>query len=47
MIHAYLFISNPEECKVDGGHGKSFQSIMRSINAISGLNITIFHQFHD
>jgi SprT-like domain-contaning protein Spartan len=47
MIHAYLFITNPRACISEGGHGKEFQEIMVQINAISGLNITIFHNFHD
>ena len=34
--------------KIDeGGHGFEFQEIMHNINAVSGLNITVFHSFHD
>ena len=47
MIHAYLFLTNPKCCHVNGGHGTEFQAIMNHINEITGLNITIYHSFHD
>jgi predicted SprT family Zn-dependent metalloprotease len=47
MIHAYLFIMDPDSCKVDGGHGPPFQKMMREINAATGLKVTIYHSFHD
>ena len=47
MIHAYLFITNPEACKTEGGHGPAFVSIMEQINSISGLKLTVFHSFND
>ena len=45
MIHAYLFITNPKSCLVEGGHGKEFKEIMQNINSLSGLNISIYHNF--
>lgn len=47
MIHAFLFLTNPKACQTEGGHGKEFKTIMQHINAITGLNITVFHNFHD
>ncbi len=47
MIHAYLFITNPESCKVNGGHGKEFTEIMGNINKITKLDIKVYHSFHD
>lgn len=47
MIHAYLFITDPESCKHEGGHGPPFQKIMREINRVTGLNLTVYHSFHD
>jgi SprT-like domain-contaning protein Spartan len=47
MIHAFLFLTNPRACLTEGGHGKEFQEIMRNINSITSLNITIYHNFHD
>lgn len=47
MIHAFLFLTNPRACLTEGGHGKEFQEIMKNINNITKLNITIFHNFRD
>ena len=47
MIHAFLFLTNPRACLTEGGHGKEFQKIMHNIKSISGLNITIYHNFKD
>ena len=47
MIHAYLFITDPESCKIDGGHGPPFVKIMLNINEITGLNLTVYHNFKD
>jgi len=47
MIHAYLFITDPESCKFEGGHGHAFQKIMCEINSATRLNITIYHSFHE
>ncbi|CAG9332981.1 SPRTN [Blepharisma stoltei] len=45
MIHAYLWIMHIESGR--DGHGPAFQDIMITINAIAGLNVTIYHSFHD
>jgi predicted SprT family Zn-dependent metalloprotease len=47
MIHGYLFITNPKACMDHGGHGVEFQTLMNNINNITGLNITVYHSFHD
>ncbi len=47
MIHAFLFLTNPRACLTEGGHGNEFQKIMHNINSITGLNITIYHNFKD
>ena len=47
MIHAYMFLKCPMECQVDEGHGPRFKELMRNINSITGLNITVYHNFHD
>lgn len=47
MIHAYLFLTNPRACQTEGGHGPAFKEIMKQINTITELNITVFHNFHD
>ena len=47
MIHAYLFRTNPRACQVDNGHGPAFLEIMDKINSITGLKLSVFHQFHD
>ncbi len=47
MIHAYLFLTNPAACLTQGGHGQEFQAIMHHINRVTGLHITVYHQFHD
>jgi len=47
MIHGYLFITNPKACRENGGHGVEFCEIMKNINAVTGLNITVYHSFHD
>lgn len=47
MIHAYLFIiGHKDEWRRDG-HGPAFQGHMHRINKQTGLNITIYHTFHD
>ena len=43
MIHAYLFITDPESCKINEGHGPKFLELMRNINSITGLNVTVYH----
>lgn len=47
MIHAYYFITNPESCKVNEGHGPNFIEMMIKLNSITGLNISVYHNFHD
>lgn len=45
MIHAYLFVTNRDQNR--NGHGPNFQLHMHRINQAAGLNITIYHDFHD
>lgn len=47
MIHAYLFLTNPVSCKFSGGHGPEFQELAAFLNGATGLNITIYHNFHE
>ncbi|ESO09394.1 hypothetical protein HELRODRAFT_73845, partial [Helobdella robusta] len=45
MIHAYLFLTNNDRDR--DGHGPNFKSHMYRLNKETGLNITIYHSFHD
>ncbi|KAG7305949.1 hypothetical protein JYU34_008512 [Plutella xylostella] len=45
MIHAYLFVTGNDRDR--DGHGPNFQSHMRRLNQATGVNITIYHDFHD
>ncbi|CAH1646432.1 unnamed protein product [Spodoptera littoralis] len=45
MIHAFLFVTNRDQDR--DGHGPNFQSHMHRINKSAGLNISIYHSFHD
>ena len=45
MIHAFLFVTVRDRDR--DGHGPSFQSLMNVVNYVSGLNISIYHTFHD
>ncbi|KAJ0175846.1 hypothetical protein K1T71_009005 [Dendrolimus kikuchii] len=45
MIHAYLFVTCRDQDR--DGHGPNFQSHMHRINKSAGLNISIYHDFHD
>ncbi|XP_064072049.1 DNA-dependent metalloprotease dvc-1 isoform X1 [Vanessa tameamea] len=45
MIHAYLFITDRDRDR--DGHGPNFQKHMHRINKAAGLNISIYHDFHD
>ena len=47
MIHAYLFLTDRRAASVDDGHGPAFKKWMYRINEATGLNVTIFHNFHD
>ena len=45
MIHAFLFITVNDRDRE--GHGDRFKTLMNVINYVSGLNISIYHTFHD
>ncbi|KAL9954892.1 hypothetical protein ACROYT_G042477 [Oculina patagonica] len=45
MIHALLFVT--QNNKDHDGHGPEFLKQMHRINAESGANITVYHNFHD
>ncbi|KAH8584988.1 uncharacterized protein ELE39_000939 [Cryptosporidium sp. chipmunk genotype I] len=45
LIHAYLFLTSNDRDR--NSHGKEFCYHMNRINRLSGLNITIYHNFHD
>ncbi|CAB3235265.1 unnamed protein product [Arctia plantaginis] len=45
MIHAFLFVTNRDQDR--DGHGPNFQYHMNRINKSAGLNISIYHSFHD
>ncbi|CAG4949536.1 unnamed protein product [Colias eurytheme] len=45
MIHAFLFITCKDQDR--DGHGPNFKAHMYRINQAAGLNISIYHDFHD
>ncbi|KAJ8721221.1 hypothetical protein PYW07_001996 [Mythimna separata] len=45
MIHAFLFVTNRDQDR--DGHGPNFKAHMHRINKSAGLNISIYHSFHD
>ncbi|KAH8852407.1 SprT-like domain-containing protein Spartan [Schistosoma japonicum] len=45
MIHAFLFVTRRDKDRDD--HGPNFKSHMHRINSLAGLNITVYHSFHD
>ncbi|CAH2217654.1 jg1240 [Pararge aegeria aegeria] len=45
MIHAYLFVTCRDQDR--DGHGPNFKEHMYRINKAAGLNISIYHDFHD
>ncbi|XP_068632352.1 DNA-dependent metalloprotease dvc-1 [Battus philenor] len=45
MIHAFLFITSRDQDR--DGHGPNFKHHMHRINNLAGVNITIYHDFHD
>ncbi|XP_045768639.1 DNA-dependent metalloprotease dvc-1 [Maniola jurtina] len=45
MIHAYLFVTCRDQDR--DGHGPNFKEHMHRINKAAGLNISIYHDFHD
>jgi len=47
MIHAYLFIEQVDQSDDKSGHGFAFKLKMNEINSKTGLNITVYHSFHD
>lgn len=47
MIHAYCFVKNFDMSDDLSGHGFHFKKKMNEINKVTGLNITIYHSFHD
>ncbi|CAD8170938.1 unnamed protein product [Paramecium octaurelia] len=47
MIHAYLFITKPSEAFINEGHGPAFLEKMNFINQVTGLELSVYHQFHD
>ncbi|KAK4474187.1 hypothetical protein MN116_003486 [Schistosoma mekongi] len=45
MIHAFLFVTRRDKDRDD--HGPNFISHMHRINSLAGVNITVYHSFHD
>lgn len=45
MIHAYLFLK--KQNKKLPAHGKEFIWHMNRVNEITGLNVTVYHNFHN
>ncbi|PFH38331.1 SprT domain-containing protein [Besnoitia besnoiti] len=45
MIHAFLFVTKRD--REHDAHGPDFLAHMHRLNALTGLNITVFHTFHD
>ncbi|KPJ06860.1 Zinc finger RAD18 domain-containing protein C1orf124-like [Papilio machaon] len=45
MIHAFLFVTCKDQDR--DGHGPNFKEHMYRINKLAGVNITIYHDFHD
>lgn len=44
MIHAYLFVTDNNRDR--DGHGPEFLSHMHRINTATGVNISVYHSFH-
>ena len=49
LIHAWLFLTKSDHEREDGddGHGSDFIEKMLEINRVTGLNISVYHDFHD
>ena len=49
LIHAYLFLTKDKYERKDGedGHGKDFLELMKKINQVTGLKLSVYHTFHD
>ena len=45
MIHALLFVIGDSDNRES--HGPKFHANMYRINRVAGLNITVFHTFHE
>lgn len=45
MIHAYLMVTGKESGR--DGHGDAFLALMWQINEQTGLDISVYHGFHD
>ncbi|KOB74869.1 Uncharacterized protein OBRU01_08663 [Operophtera brumata] len=45
MIHAFLFVVGKDQSR--DGHGPNFLSHMFRINQAAGINISVYHDFHD
>lgn len=47
MIHGWCHIDRLDQSDDRSGHGYNFKSKMYEINKNTGLNITVYHHFHD
>jgi len=49
MIHAWLFLTKSDHERDDGidGHGPDFIDKMVEINTVTGLKLSVYHEFHD
>ena len=47
MIHAYLFVTNPKAAAAGDGHGPEFLALMHHINSVTGLHLSVYHNFID
>lgn len=47
MIHAWVYIEDLDMSDDRSGHGSNFKLKMYEINKNTGLNITVYHSFHD
>ena len=45
MVHAFLFVSVGSRDRES--HGVRFKTLMNVINYVSGLNLSVYHTFHD
>ena len=49
LVHAYLFLTKNKYTRNDGvdGHGPDFIEKMLEINQATGLQLSVYHSFHD
>ena len=47
MIHAWVFVEEYDQSDDRSGHGIHFKMKMYEINKNTGLNITVYHSFHE